>query len=188
MDCLLTEKTPRPVYDAVEALMQAETGQGPYRFLDEVVGHLHLLPVWGDEREGPDERHPLDEAIEEAAYHAHMVDEQAEARRWKAAGKSLKAVRKCQDTYWVRIHVEALGPIPGYVLRGEAMFDDPMVMVYRASTAATAPGAFLFCLPPMSSRDAVEAAITAWETGYRMGARHSMRAIRGTVDFVEGAL
>lgn len=181
MYCPLTADTPVHVYNAIEVLMGAETGRGPYRFLDEAADYLPFLADWG---EAPDETlAPLDKAIERAVYHAYTVEEEAEARRWKAAGQALKAVRDCQELYRVRLHVEGLQPIPGYVIQGHVTLGEPRLHVYSGDRET-----HLFDLPPTSSQETVQAAITAWRAGYKLGARHAMQAIRGTVDYVEGAV
>lgn len=183
MERTLNKNTPPYVYDAVDALMHAETRRGPYRFLDDVGGMLPLIPDRSEIVFAREKYHPVDDAVELARYYAVEVEEEANARRWKAASTALRAVEDCQQMYWIRRHIETLRPIPSFILRGYVTLREPRIHVFLAEGDV-----HLVRLPPTSSQEAIEAAIDAWLEGCRQGAARAARLFRRTAAHIESAI
>jgi len=122
-------------------------------------------------------------ALDNTIAWAREVFKDAEAKRWKAAARSLAIVEWWQDTYRVRLHVQSLKPPVGSVLYGTVTNGVPQVLICPAHG-----GDQLMALPADSSQEAVDAAAIGYRAGYKRGAQEGMRHVRQTVDYVMEAV
>lgn len=164
---------------AVKALLTAHTMRGTKMFLVQMQPFIDDLP----EEIPQTEACTLQAALDNTIAWALEVCKDAEAKRWKAAARSLAMVELYQETYRLRLHVQTLTPPAGSVLHGIVSNGTPRVEIRSANG-----GGLMMELPADASQEAVNAAAIGYRAGYKRGVHEGMRHVRQTVDYVMEAV